>query len=130
MGRQPTNAPAESVLRTHPHGHDKIARPLLKSKDAGDPDGAHIRDERLDEKDDRDDGQLEQFRRRQLGRQLGENYIEGESVLASRIHGSESPPDHRVFGSHLLKHGVKRATFKLATNFCESASNMPRRATI
>jgi hypothetical protein len=30
----------------------------------------------------------------------------------------------------LLRHGVKSITFRLARNFCDSASNMPCRATI
>lgn len=68
--------------------------------------------------DDRNYSQLSQFISIQLVGQFGKNYFESAPIAKP------------CSGQDILRQGVNRATFRFATNFCFSASNMPCLATM
>jgi hypothetical protein len=53
-----------------------------------------------------------------------------EANFVKTVRSQLGPFPANATGGNLLRHGVNKATFKLATNFCLSASNMPCLATI
>lgn len=103
---------------TYSHSSNEIARSLSKPKRLCDHSRYHIGDKCLDDEDDRNDGEFDKLVRTQLGSQFRED-------CTNLAHNTVNTTWHDV-----LRHGVKSATFKLATNFWFSALNMPCRATM
>lgn len=60
---------------THSHGSDKIRLPFLKPETSCNYDRACVRYDGLDDEDDRNDGQVRQFLRRQLRSEFRKNYL-------------------------------------------------------
>ena len=109
---------APSRGNTDRHRHHKIARPLLEATQPAQSKGGQISDQGLDDEDDGDHSQIDEFPRRQLRCQLGEDWT--HDVRTKTEAGPASSPTIRLtktwseegdveVGQKLLRVGIEHA---------------------